>query len=223
MAFPNGVREYTTDRETWTVIVQGNTAIALDRQWAERWRGERAHGENTRTMAIPVEKRGWRKGCDLVCAYGPTSDRSRRKDRERFYCALEKLTDRKPSNTIMVAARDLNAEVGAKNSCGWENVIGAHGSDRRTKSGVDFLQFCEENGLLDMGSFFRQPHRVTWFHMKYGSVHELDDIMVTKEDRWTVTCCKTLHCIAVREEPTKRMWNSRSREESRRQIDKVKA
>ena len=58
--------------------------------------------------------------------------------------------------------------------------------------------------------------------MKYGSAHELDHIMVTKEDRWNVTCCKTVHWTAVREGPTKRMRNSRSREELRRQIDKVR-
>eukprot|EP00969_Alexandrium_andersonii_P113351 5009224-Alexandrium_andersonii.AAC.1 len=38
VAFPtNGVKEYRTDRQVWTIVVQGKVAIALDERWADRW------------------------------------------------------------------------------------------------------------------------------------------------------------------------------------------
>jgi hypothetical protein len=53
----SGVRQYTTDKETWTVVVRGKVAIAMTEEFARRWRegGTKGQGEETednRVMTI---------------------------------------------------------------------------------------------------------------------------------------------------------------------------
>ena len=59
----NGARDYRTVRQTWTVIVQGLVGIALNEQWADKWRKSGAkviyHGlaesGTTRSVAIEID------------------------------------------------------------------------------------------------------------------------------------------------------------------------
>ena len=64
----NGVREFRTSRQTWTLIIQGKVGIALNREWASDWReagakvwclGEPENTE-TRVMAVGTDRVGWK-------------------------------------------------------------------------------------------------------------------------------------------------------------------
>ena len=54
----NGVREYSTDKKKWTVIIQGRVGIAIDAEWTNSWREGgakvyhpgRATAKNTRLL-----------------------------------------------------------------------------------------------------------------------------------------------------------------------------
>ena len=100
LAFPeNGVREYVTDRQTWTVIIRGRVGIALSAALAKDWRNAGArvwalgHPEDrrNRVMAIECQRAGWRREWYLVAAYAPTAKDGASAERERFWHTLQRV------------------------------------------------------------------------------------------------------------------------------------
>lgn len=64
-----GVREVTSDAGVWTIVHHGKVAIALNEDWAARWRAggaEQFRGSGGRVMALGLPGRGWRRGHHLV-------------------------------------------------------------------------------------------------------------------------------------------------------------
>ena len=53
--------------------------------------------------------------------------------------------------------------------------------------------FLHGNRHVDLGNFFKQKVRSTWWHLRYGSEHELDHMLMRQSDRWYLEGCKTLH------------------------------
>ena len=47
----NGVREYQTRKQKWVIVIQGKVGIALNEEWAAKWRES---GAATRCMAISI-------------------------------------------------------------------------------------------------------------------------------------------------------------------------
>ena len=42
-------------------------------------------------------------------------------------------------------------------------------------------------------SFYQQNERGTWFHLRFGSSHELDHVLLRKDDRWSLKSSRALH------------------------------
>eukprot|EP00972_Heterocapsa_arctica_P075133 11086137-Heterocapsa_arctica.AAC.1 len=98
-----GTWEYTTEKQTWTIISKGLVGIAmgwrLSGAWREGgslwWGGSVANQEEKdRALAVRIPKQGWRKGLHLVAAYAPTGDsenRAVKAKREKFREQLERV------------------------------------------------------------------------------------------------------------------------------------
>ena len=53
------------------------------------------------------------------------------------------------------------------------------------------IERCRENGLMVASTFFKERCKHTWFHMKFGSGHQLDMFVVRGSRRWNVMSCRT--------------------------------
>ena len=87
----------------------------------------------------------------------------------------------------------MNAEVGAGLDRDNRDVLGAFGDNRRTQTGGELIDLCRQEEFVVAGSIFQQKERSTWRHIRYGSKHELDHILVRRRDRWKLLGCKTVH------------------------------
>ena len=102
-----GVREYQTKEQTW-IIIRGRVGIALNKEWAERWRRGGAEvtsivkGKVNRSMAITIPREKNRKGIYLVCTYAPVFKGTNRKEREEYWEDLRAVLGNAKSSTIRI-------------------------------------------------------------------------------------------------------------------------
>ena len=131
----------------------------------------------------------------VVGAYAPVSGHSQRHkdEREKFRRELQGLLEKTENHNLLVIGGDMNAEVGAEVDSAHRDVLGAFGDRHRTKSGEELIEFCREEGLSVASSFFQEKCKHTWWHMRYGSGHQLDMFLVRNTQRWQVRRCHTLH------------------------------
>ena len=155
----NGVREYKTRKNAYTVIIQGKVAMALREDWASKWRqgGARPHfpgqarSGSTRCMAIEVAGAGHRRGWFLVAVYAPVSGNKTTAMRERLYKDLSALLRKKTCKLRLVIGGDFNAEFGAQKDEEWESVMGGEGTKRRTKTSIEKSQASTVDGFWTGG------------------------------------------------------------------------
>ena len=82
----SGVREYTTDSQSWRAVVSGKVAFVMNVAWTGWWRQGQsklisstpAAGGEVRVAALEFPRVGWRRGLFVVGIYAPTSAAPRR-------------------------------------------------------------------------------------------------------------------------------------------------
>ena len=86
------VEETGWGKNKWTVVYHQKVAVAMCVEWTERWRRGGCKMEkstDSRSMAIDIPPRGWRKGIRLIAAYAPSGGRMAVAERMRL--GVEKL------------------------------------------------------------------------------------------------------------------------------------
>ena len=121
------------------------------------------------------------------------SDKKEAKKREKFREQMGSMIDKAPSYTQVVIGGDMNAEVGAARDREHAGVLGPHGDTHRTETGQDMIDFCTGEELCIAQSYTQQGAPWTWWHMRWGTPHQLDHFITKQIDRWSWTSCKTLH------------------------------
>ena len=187
----SGVREYTTHRQTWTVVVSGKVAFAMNGAWAAWWRQGQsklvsstpASGGEVRVAALEFPRVGWRRGLFVVGVYAPTSA-APHGERESLRRQTGEVLSRAPGSMLRVVLGDFNAELGLHHQGGWEDVLGPYGLPRRSPPGAEWLEWCRFNQFLDAASIFPQRVRGTWWHPRFGTEHVLDHVFFDR------TSCK---------------------------------
>ena len=70
----HGVRNMTFDDKVGTIVHHGKVAIAVNDDWASRWRARGAgcyRGQFGTVMSIGLAGKGWRRGHHIVAVYVP--------------------------------------------------------------------------------------------------------------------------------------------------------
>ena len=124
----------------------------------------------------------------LMSVYGPTIQRSDQ-EKEHFYESLNAVVNTDKQDRIIVLG-DLNARVGSD----WElwHVLGKHGIDKINSNGLMLLEFCTQNHLTVMGSFFqlRAKLKSTWQHPRSKHWHQLDHVIANKSAKLAINVVK---------------------------------
>jgi len=174
-------------------------AIILSRSATSAWQaaGAVVHTDlGPRVIAAPLLARdAWTRrplGVYLMSTYAPTSDASAT-DLDMYYSAFSTALARKPRGYVLVVCSDANASIGRgslDNTTGLSarsNAVGPYGIDHVNGSGRRLRSFLEVNQLASLASFFRKPHYGTWLHPRSKRLHQLDHILVTRQDVFRFT------------------------------------
>lgn len=106
----------------------------------------------------------------LIQIYAPTADPEEEEESDIFYADLiNTLNNMKCSfrNTLIIMG-DFNSQVGKKQSN--ETVVGNYGYGARNERGQKLVDFCNENGLLIMNTFFKKRAGKKWTWLSPNAV-----------------------------------------------------
>ncbi|XP_072934750.1 uncharacterized protein [Epargyreus clarus] len=130
---------------------------------------------------------------NLIQVYAPTSD-STEEAITNFYLALAKVYVDIPNKEPTLVIGDFNAKIG-KSSVDdhLKGIIGNHGLGDRNSRGQMLLDFCAENNISIMNTWFQQhPRRLyTWISPNGKYKNQIDYIMINRRWRSTILCSKT--------------------------------
>ena len=96
----------------------------------------------------------------VIHVYASTSN-AEEAEVERFYEDLQDLLELTPKKDVHFIIRDWNAKVGSQETPG---VIGKFGFGMQNEAGKRLIEFCQENALVIVNTFFQQHKRrlYTW-------------------------------------------------------------
>ena len=86
----------------------------------------------------------------VIQVYAPTSNAEEAKV-ERFYEDLQDLLELTPKKDVLFIIGDWNAKVGSQETPG---VTGTFGLGMRNEAGQRLVEFCQENALVIVNTFF---------------------------------------------------------------------
>ena len=153
--------------------------------------------------AIMIKLRG--KPFDIVClqVYAPTQDRSE-EEIEAFYADMEVALEQVKHSDILIVMGDMNCKVGSETV---GEVVGRYGLGSINDRGERLVDFCEENNLAVMNTFFKQHPRRLYTWSSPGNLYrnQIDYLMISKRHRNSVKNCNTYpgadinsdHCLLV--------------------------
>ena len=91
----------------------------------------------------------------ILQLYAPTNDHSD-EEIEEFYADVKKALKQVKSGVILVVMGDMNAKVGKEK---YDSIVEEYGLGERNERGTHLINFCEENKLVIMNTFFKQHPR----------------------------------------------------------------
>ena len=99
----------------------------------------------------------------IIQVYAPQQGRPQ-EEKEEFFRLLQEVKDSVPYTDNVLIIGDLNGHVG-QDRTGIENVIGAFSIGNRNREGENIVDFCVQNQMSIMNSFYkhRDSHKWTWY------------------------------------------------------------
>ena len=114
----------------------------------------------------------------VIQVYAPQQGRPL-EERERFYEELQNVKNRVPHGESVVILGDLNGHIG-QDRRGIEHVIGAYGIGDKNLAGESVIDFCVQNHLSVMNTFYdhRESHKWTWYRWNSRVLQYTDKSMI---------------------------------------------
>ena len=124
----------------------------------------------------------------IIQVYAPTSDHSD-EEVEEFYEELDKARKACKAQEVLIVMGDLNAKVGRGKE---EQVVGPYGLGERNMRGDRWVEWCTENGLTIMNTwFYNHPRRLwTWKSPGDRVKNQIDYIAIDQRFRNSVKQAK---------------------------------
>ncbi|XP_029638786.1 craniofacial development protein 2-like [Octopus sinensis] len=132
-----------------------------------------------------------------ISAYAPILTAENEK-KDQFYEELQDMINSVLRADQFFLMGDFNARVGADHQA-WPNCFGQFGLGKINENGQRLLEFCTNNNLCIANTFYngKDQHKVSWCHPRSGHWHQIDFVIVRKNDVDTVKQTRSFysaHC-----------------------------
>ena len=127
---------------------QAGVGCLIERNIVEFVKKWEFYSERILKLEIETDKK---QEINITIIYGPNED-DRAAVKDEFWAEVTEIVDNAKDRTIILG--DLNGRVGRRLNDA-ENVIGKHGENIRNKNGRRIIEFCTQNNLLVMNTFFQ--------------------------------------------------------------------
>ena len=126
---------------------------------------------------------------NMIQVYAPTQDYDD-ENIEEFYEQIQLAVSYTKSSDIICIMGDLNAKVGNVTDF---NIIGNYGLGKQNERGQRLIEFCKENNMVIMNTWFQQLlcRLCTWKGPGDISRNQIDYIMINKRFRNCVKQART--------------------------------
>ena len=116
----------------------------------------------------------------IVQVYAPTNA-ANDTDKDAFYETLQNAIDNIPSHDLIILMGDLNAQLHSDRN-GYKLIKGPFGTGNLNNNGERMQDFCQQNKLKIMNTFFRHKpiHKTTWTSPDGKTRNEIDYICVSQ-------------------------------------------
>ena len=136
------LRTYHTETSKFVLLVTGTIGFLMNAQWhqwwvegGQQWVMPEPQGNNRiRSAAIVFPRKGWRRGLYVIGVYAPTSS-ARKSELTDCIKQVQALLDKTPGSFMRIVAGDCNAELGTGTHGDWQDALGDHGAQRRSRWG----------------------------------------------------------------------------------------
>ena len=105
-----------------------------------------------KTKMISVRFQGRPFNITVIQVYAPTS-KAEEAEVEWFYEDLQDLLELTPKRDVLFIIGDWNAKEGSQETPG---ITGKFGLGAQNEAGQRLIEFCQENALLTVNTFFQQ-------------------------------------------------------------------
>ena len=164
------------DEDLTAVVYTEKAAILLRGHLLKSWcdEGQRCKFDK-RTISVKC------KGLLLISTYMPVyrGNNAAEIEQERDILRLHKQEVK--SDEILIIGGDFNAHIGGGEER--PGVCGKFGLRSSNNQGSDLLEWCQENNLCQVNSFYNHKRRGTWFSLPLQRWYELDGFIMTNDHR----------------------------------------
>ena len=126
---------------------------------------------------------------NIIQVYAPTSD-CEDEEVEKLYQEINNGIQQTKSGEVLCVMGDFNAKVGKEK---YEKIIGTYGLGNRNERGDRLIEFCQQNKLCVVNTWFQQPTRrlYTWNSPGGTTRNQIDYILINDRFRNNVKQVKT--------------------------------
>ena len=117
----------------------------------------------------------------LVSVYVPVWQGSNDVEIDRVKEDIKKPVEEARRNQIVIVGGDFNAHVGGGEER--EDVCGMFGIRQSNDQGRKLLEWCEDNDLVHVNSYYNHRRRGTWCHPRTGEWYEIDGFLMRNRQR----------------------------------------
>ena len=165
------------ENEDLTAIIYTNKAAILLRgqtltDWCEK--GQRTK-HSQRTISVKT------MGHSLTSTYMPVWRGNNEEEIEQAKDDLKGHIEWLNKDEVLLIGGDFNAHIGLNEDRA--GTCGRFGLRQTNRQGLELLEFCEENNLCYVNSYFNHTRRGTWFNPALRRWYELDGFLMKSDER----------------------------------------
>ena len=176
--------ELKADRPGVVWLGEGDIAIIHSERAGIMLRGELLEGWNKEGKRKKISERSVSvkvKGLALTATYLPVWIGTNDEEIETTKDILAEHVKWAKKEEIGIVGGDFNAHIGRDEET--TGVCGKYGLRGSNEKGRQLVQWCEENNMSYVNSFYNHKKRGTWFNRMLGRWYELDGFLMNKDQR----------------------------------------
>ena len=164
------------DENLVAVTYTNKAAILLRGKLLKAWTDEGQETKyNTRTISIKA------MGHSLTSTYLPVWRGNNEVEIDEARADLKNHVEYASRDEVLIVGGDFNAHIGANEDR--PGVCGKFGLRETNRQGQEMLEFCEDNDLCYVNSFYNHKRRGSWFNPALRRWYELDGFMMRNSQR----------------------------------------